>query len=499
MYRDASSGTAPLNTLRDAPVATPSTNAPHKPSAHAAAGLPMPARFWSVLVILLGLGMCVLDGSLVLMILPAIAKGLQISDAETIWIISGYQVALLCLMLPIASLGEKLGQKKIYLIGVAAFSAAALIAVFSQNLLWLVLGRTLQGVFSATIMTSTAVLMRRTYPASILGRGIALNALVVGSASVAGPAVASVLMMVFSWQWLFALPIPFAFAIVWLGLRYLPNDPKHLANEPISWLDVLLNIGMFGLVFWGFKMFASQIAKSDLGAGHWMGPVGLMAAGIAVGVFYVHRQKRMEHPMLPLDLLRIPVFSLSVCASVSAFAAQMLSFVALPFLLLVSRQLTGLEAAIMISIWPLASVATAPISGRLIGKFSSATLGFVGMMVFALGLFCMALLPEHASHVNTGWRLVICGIGFALFQSPNNHTIITSGPIARTGAAGGMLSGSRLTGQAIGAAIAAGVFVWYPPAINERGLVICFAGSVAFAVVAAFFSLSRVRTGAHKT
>lgn len=477
--------------LRDTPVEAASLNAP----AQANFGLPMPQRGWSVLVILLGLGMCVLDGSLVLMILPAIAQGLNVADADTIWIISGYQVALLCLMLPIASLGEKLGQKRIYLIGVAAFSASALICVFAQNLLWLVIGRTLQGVFSATIMTSTAVLMRRTYPISLLGRGIALNALVVGSASVAGPAVASILMLVFSWHWLFALPIPFAMAVVWLGIRYLPNDPKSEWHESIKWLDVALNIAMFGLVFWGFKLFANQLATANFTiSSSSFTPLAMMGCGILVGILYVKRQRQLAEPMLPLDLLRIPVFRLSVCSSISAFTAQMLSFVALPFLLLVSRQLSALEAALMISVWPLASVATAPLSGRLIGKFSSATLGFTGMMLFALGLLLLALLPEQASLLNGAWRLVICGIGFALFQSPNNHTIITSGPLARTGAAGGMLSGSRLTGQALGAAMAAAIFAWYPPAQSENGLVICFGVSVMFAIIAACFSLSRIQT-----
>lgn len=453
-------------------------------------GLPAPQRFWSVLVILLALGMVVLDGSLITMALPTIARDLGIAESSIIWLISSYQIAVLCLLLPAASLGDRLGHKRLYLWGIAAFGTAAILCVLAESLWMLVLGRTLQGAFSAAVMTANTVLLRRTYPLSQLGRGISLNALVVGTAAVAGPSFAALMLSVFSWHWLFGITIPLSVLVVWLGLRFLPPDPPPQPHETVRWLDVLLNISMFALLFWGFKVLAEEVAVQGMGA-HWLTPGLLMLVGAVVGVVYVRRQRSLHEPLLPLDLLRIPVFALSVGSSLTAFAAQMMGFIALPFLLLVILERGALEAGILVSVWPLASVATAPISGRLIGRYSSATLGGIGMVLFALGLLMLALMPAQVGFWNMAWRLALCGVGFALFQSPNNHTIVTSAPAHRTGAAGGMLSGARLTGQSLGAALAAGIFALFPPTSSALGSPWSFAIATAFALLAAALSMAR--------
>lgn len=453
-------------------------------------GLPAPQRHWAVLVILLGLGLAVLDGSVVTLALPTIAAELGIAESATIWLISANQLALLCLLLPVASLGYQIGYKRMYLIGVAAFALSAVLCVLAQDLWTLILGRALQGAFSATLMTSTTVLMRRTYPFSLLGQGIAMNALVVGTASVAGPSVAALLLSLLSWHWLFGISIPFGALVVWLGLRHLPPDPVGEQHDRVNWLDVVLNISTFGLFFWGFKLLAEEVASGGLAA-QWLQPAMLMLLGALVGYVYVQRQRRQAEPILPLDLLRIRLFSLSVGSSVSAFAAQMISLITLPFLLLVILQRSTLQTGLLISVWPLASVLTAPVAGRLIGTFSSARLGLAGMLLLALGQLLLALMPADVSPADMAWRLAICGVGFALFQSPNNHTIITSAPASRSGAAGGMLSGARLTGQSLGAALAAGIFALFPPTVSGSGPQWCFAVATGFAVAAALLSNAR--------
>jgi len=133
----------------------------------------------------------------------------------------------------------------------------------------------------------------------------------------------------------------------------------------------------------------------------------------------------------------------------------------------------------------------APIAGRLIGRYPDGLLGAIGMSVFACGLWLLAALPTSPGDLNIAWRMAVCGAGFALFQSPNNHTIVTSAPLSRSGAASGMLGTARLTGQTTGAVLLAALFSVWPPSTGQgEKTALVVAGCLALA--AAFASSRRV-------
>jgi len=189
------------------------------------------------------------------------------------------------------------------------------------------------------------------------------------------------------------------------------------------------------------------------------------------------------------------VFALSMGTSVAAFAAQMLSYIALPFLLLDSYGRSHLEAGLLITAWPLAIVVMAPVAGRLIGRYPDGLLGGIGLALLAGGLALLAALPAHPANADIVWRMALCGLGFGLFQSPNNHTIVTAPPAHRSGAASGMLGTARLTGQTVGAVILAAVFsVWSP--LDGKGPVIALVLASCCAGLAAVCSTLRLRATA---
>ena len=196
--------------------------------------------------------------------------------------------------------------------------------------------------------------------------------------------------------------------------------------------------------------------------------------------------------MLPIDLLRIPVFAWSMCASITAFAAQTLAYIALPFLFLGAYERSHAEAGLLITAWPLGVVLTAPVAGRLIGRYPDGLLGAIGMALMATGLTALALLTAHPTNAAIAWRMVVCGIGFGLFQSPNNHTIVTSAPPHRAGGASGMLGTARLTGQTAGAVLLATLFAG-AGAPSGRGSIVGLAVAAALAAAAAGFSAMRLR------
>ena len=453
-------------------------------------GLPAPARSRAMLVIILGLTVAVLDGSVVNLALPGIAREMNASAAHAIWVVNAYQMATLIMLLPLASLGERLGYRRVYLLGLGLFALASVGAMLANSLGTLIAARAVQGLGAAGIMSVNAALVRLIYPRAQLGRGMAINSMVVAISSVAGPTVAAMVLSVASWPWLFALNLPLGAFTVWLGRRALPHNPVAAPGGRHSWLDVVLNGLMFALIFVGAERLSVRggVASGTASPFAW----GLLAAGVLVGVVYWRRQQRLAVPLLPVDLLRIPVFALSMGASVGAFCAQMLAYLALPFLLLEGFGRTPLQAGLLLTAWPLAIVVVAPLVGRLIGRYPDGLLGGIGMAVFACGLALLASLPAAPSDWNLVWRLAVCGAGFALFQSPNNHTIVTTAPLQRSGAASGMLGTARLTGQTTGAVILAALFAVWPPH-NGQGEVVALWLGAGCAVFSGVCSSLRVR------
>ncbi len=453
-------------------------------------GLPQPQRMRAMLVIILGISVAVLDGTIVNLALPGIARELNASAAHSIWVVNAYQIATLVMLLPLASLGDLIGFRRVYLTGMALFAAASLAATFANSLSTLIAARAFQGLGAAGIMSVNAALVRRIYPVAQLGRGMALNSLVVATSSVAGPSVAAGILSIASWPWLFALNVPLGLVVLTLGYRALPgNVPSATQGRRFSLLDVVLNVLMFSLVFIGSDRLG---VRGDGAPGADPVAWGLLLAGVAVGFFYLRRQRSLALPLFPVDLLRIPVFALSMGTSVAAFCAQMLSYIALPFLLLDVYGRNHLEAGLLITAWPLAIVVFAPIAGRLIGRFPDGLLGGVGLGLLALGLALLAALPDHPSNADIVWRMALCGAGFGLFQSPNNHTIVTSPPPHRSGAASGMLGTARLTGQTVGAVVLAGVFSMWSPH-EGRGPLIALMLASGCAALAGIFSTLRLR------
>ncbi|WP_066266171.1 MFS transporter [Hydrogenophaga palleronii] len=456
-------------------------------------GLPQPQRGRAVVVIVLGISLSVLDGSIVNLALPAMARELNAPASHTIWVVNAYQIASLVMLLPLAALGDRLGYRRVYLVGMLLFVLASIAAMLSTSLPMLTAARALQGLGAAGVMSVNTALVRLIYPSTRLGRGIAINSMVVATSTMAGPAVAAAILSVASWPWLFALNLPLGLLTLWMGRRALPFNPprnKDAAPQKFSLIDVLLNVLMFTLVFVGADYLGVRSGSAEHSA-----PVlgwALLAAGVLVGVVYVRRQWHLATPLLPLDLLRIPVFALSMGSSLGAFCAQMLAFISLPFLLLDVQGRSHMDAGLIMTAWPMATVLVAPIAGRLIGRVPAGWLGGIGMLVFASGLLLAGLRPEHASSLDMAWRLALCGAGFALFQSPNNHTIVTTAPLHRSGAASGMLGTARLTGQTTGAVLLAAIYaVWDQHDGTGETIALCLAAGCA--LLAGVASTLRVR------
>lgn len=413
-------------------------------------GLPLPQRYGAILTIVLGIAMAVLDGAIANVALPTIATDLNASPAASIWIVNAYQIAIVIALLPLSFLGDMFGYRRIYKIGLLVFTFTSLACALSHSLEMLTLARVAQGLGGAALMSVNTALIRLIFPKRFLGRGMGINSFVVAVSSAAGPTIAAAILSVASWQWLFLINIPLGIISLTLAMRYLPANCGRSRITRFDLPSAIMNALTFGLLIVALGGFAQgqsgQLVLAEL------------AAMLVSGFFFIRRQLRMPVPLLPVDLLRIPLFSLSICTSICSFCAQMLALVSLPFFLQATIGRSEVETGLLLTPWPLATMVMAPLAGYLIEKIHAGLLGAIGLTVMACGLFGLALLPSSPSDLDIIWRMALCGAGFGLFQSPNNHTIVSSAPSHRSGGASGMLGTARLLGQSTGAALVALLF-----------------------------------------
>src|SRR5476649_2929787 len=288
-------------------------------------GIPTPQRYGAILTIAISISIAVLDGAIANVALPTIARELHASPATSIWVINAYQLAIIMTLLSFATLGDIYGYRRVYQCGLAVFSLMSLVCALSDSLWMLIGARVLQGLGAAALMSINTALIRIIYPYRLLGRGIAINTLVVAVSTAAGPTVAAGVLAVASWEWLFAINVPIGLLALYLGHRFLPANAQKNTGQRFNTFSAVMNALTFGLLLSALGGFSQRVG------GQWI-VAELILAAIA-GVFFVKHQLSQTWPLLPVDLLRIPLFSLSLCTSICSFCAQMLAMVSLPFYL----------------------------------------------------------------------------------------------------------------------------------------------------------------------
>jgi DHA2 family multidrug resistance protein-like MFS transporter len=441
-------------------------------------GLPVPRRYWSVAAIWLAMAMSVLDGAIANVALPTIAGELHASAASSIWIVNAYQLAITVTLLPLAALGDRLGYRRVYMAGLAVFTLGSLGCALSHTLPTLTTARVIQGLGAGGIMSINSALVRFTYPKRLLGRGIGLNALVISVSAAIGPTVAAAILAKASWEWLFAINVPIGVLAIAIAFRALPvtiGSPRKF-----DWVSAVLNALTFGFLITG----AESVAREGLASG-----LAKLAVGALAGALLTWREVRRDAPLVPFDLLKIPIFGLSIATSIVSFTAQMMAYVGLPFYFQTVMGRSAVETGLLMTPWPIAVGIAAPLAGRLADRHRAGTLGGIGLSMFAVGLYLLSRAHLGMTNVDIAWRMALCGLGFGFFQAPNNRAMVTAAPLHRSGAAGGALATARLLGQTTGA-VSTAVFFHLA---GTHATTTALATASGLALLAAAVSLSRLK------
>lgn len=409
---------------------------------HAAAdsGLPERRRRIAVAAVLTAMSLVVLDAGMVNVALPTMARSLHTTPALAVLVITAYQTALVMTLLPCAALGERLGYRRVFVWGIVVFIAASALCASSSSLPWLVAARFIQGLGGAAVMALGIALLRASVPEKMLGAAIGWNALTVALSSAASPAIGAFILAGMDWPWLYLVNLPVG-ATALLAARSLPSSGG--TAQRIDGSSVALN----GVAFASLVIGAELLPKVPLAAAL------LLTTSAITLTALVHREMPKAAPLIPLDLLRQRSFRFSVIASICCFTGQAAGMVALPFYLQHELGLSPLWAGLYMTPWPLSVAAAATVTGRLADRFSTAWLCAAGGACLALGLLGVSLWPLHGDPRPLIPFVITCGLGFGLFQVPNNRTLFLSAPRERSGAAGGMQGAARLTGQTAGAVL----------------------------------------------
>lgn len=441
----------------------------------------IPKQYFAVVAVLLAIMMSVLDGTIMNIALPTLAHDFDVTPSSAIWIVNAYQLVITMTLLSFASLGDIYGYRRIFLIGISIFVASSTACALSDSFWMLTVFRIVQGFGAACVMSVNTALIRLIYPPQILGRGMGVNAMVVAVSAAAGPSIAGSILALGSWHWLFVINIPLGLAALIIGHRLLPHNPPAEKRHKFDKISAIANALTFGLLIYSLDGFAHSENRRFIGL-----QIVLL---IIIGIYFIRRQLKQTAPILPVDLLRIPIFTLSIGTSITSFTAQMLAMVSLPFFMQNVLHYNAVEIGLLLTPWPLVTILTAPIAGRLVERVHPGLLGGMGMAIFAAGLFSLYLLPDHPAEWDIVWRMALCGMGFGLFQTPNNVTIVSSAPAERSGGASGMLGTARLLGQTLGTTFVALMFRMFPEGHRAQA---CLFLAIFFAIGAGIVSCIRM-------
>lgn len=432
-------------------------------------------RTLAIAAVLAGMTLAVLDAGMMTMALPSLGTAFDVSPASAISAVTAYQAGLIIALLPMGAVGERLGHRKVFAFSVMAFALASGVGAAAPGFPWLMAARFVQGIGGAGIMALGLALLRFTVPRERLGAAIGWNALTVALASAAAPTVGALALAVGDWRGLLILNLPIA-GLTLLATRALPATPQR--RTPLDLTSMGLNALMFAML-----ILAVQAVAQDFGRA-----LALLAAALTALVLLVSRESPKAAPLFPLDLLGREPFRLSVIASICCFTAQSAGLLALPFLLQQRLEQAPLAAGFYITAWPLSVALAAMAGGRLADRMPTAWLCALGGGGLAAGLAgCAALPSAHPAELLP--FIVLSGLGFGLFQSPNNRNLFLSAPRERSGAAGGMQGTARVAGQTMGALLMSLLFGQMP---LDAALTVGFAIATAFALAAAIVSLLRI-------
>jgi DHA2 family multidrug resistance protein-like MFS transporter len=406
-----------------------------------------PKNRWLVLAVLASsLLVVALDATILNVALPTLAADLEPSSTELLWIVDAYGLVLAGLLVAMAGLGDRIGRRRLLVLGLSVFAAAAVLAALAQSAEQLIAARVLLGAGGAMIMPSTVTLLRTVF-LDDRERAIAVgvwSAVAAGGFAV-GPVIGGALLEVADWPWLFAVQAPFAVLAI---VAVLALVPEWRSPDPGPWDPIGVGLSIAGMValVWGIKE-ASKHGFGDVQA------LASLTLGIAALVTFVRRQRTLTHPLLDVELFRDRRFSVSALAVLGVFFGFGGLLLLLTQFLQIVQGLGPLDAGLRLLPMAVAAGIAAPCTNAAVQRVGAHVVVGGGFAVIAGSFAVLSGLETDTQYWVIGACLATLGVGAGMASTAASAVILSSAPPERAGGAVAVQETAYELGGALGVAI----------------------------------------------
>ncbi|MFI7515113.1 MFS transporter [Micromonospora echinofusca] len=403
-------------------------------------------RQWAALAALtLAVTLLAVDGTVLALAVPALVAELQPTATQLLWIGDAYSFALAGLLISMGTLADRIGRRRLLLIGVAGFGAASLLAAFAPSAGWLIAARVLLGVAGATLMPSTLSIVRNIFTdARQRTRAIAVWSAGASGGAALGPLVGGALLEHYWWGSVFVINVPIMLLVL-IGVAALVPESRDPRPGRFDLLSALLSVAAIVALVWAVK----HTAKAGVD------PVGVGAAvaGLVGGVLFVRRQRRLSAPLVDVSLFARPVFAGTVVASLIAiFAFSGLLFFFSQYLQLV-RGYSPLEAGLRELPLTLASIAVVAIAAAVLARLGVGRALAVALLTAGAGMAVLTVGEGYAGYAPLALGLVVIGLGVGLAFTAATDAVLGAVPKDRAGSASAISEMAYELGVALGIAL----------------------------------------------
>jgi EmrB/QacA subfamily drug resistance transporter len=424
---------------------------------------------WMILsAVMLGVIMGPIDGSIVNVVLPTIANYFRTDYALVQWVPTIYLLSICSFILVYGRLGDMFGYKRIFLTGLACFAAASLLCGLSRNIWMLIIFRVIQGLTVAMQMALGMAIVTSAFHPKERGKAIGIYATAIALGLMLGPVLGGVVAHYLSWRFIFFINVPIGIIAFLWGVRIIPSGEKKSGQR----LDMVGAALAFAFLF-SLMLYANR--GETLGWFSGWGLVLLLSA-IVFGWFFVQVERRAQQPMLNLKIFSNRRFSFACLSSMLNFMGLYTVVFLTPWYLADALRRDVLTIGMVMMAFALLLFFIGPLSGMLSDRIGHRGLGISGMLIHATGLVLLSRLGSAADNLDVALRLMVCGFGAGMFQSPINSAVMGSAPAKFRGIASSLLAVMRNTGMAFGIAVS-GAVVYNLAPFTARGQAGPFSGA----------------------